>query len=167
MATYRTMARELFAEVEGRSIEAASALIATGKLAQLANGFLYGDGGADDPVRVHDLKIEWLRELVESLDGEPLLVAYEFVEDLRAIRQRLRRGAGARRSDAGARGCAARRGLERRARCRCSPSTRPRPGTGSTCNTAGRAWRGCRRAGRPNSPSRRSRGSTGRGRRGT
>ena len=65
MTNYRTMARALFAEIEGRSIEAASPLIATGKLAQLANGFLY-DAGADDPVRVHDLKVEWLRELVES-----------------------------------------------------------------------------------------------------
>jgi hypothetical protein len=88
MANYRTMARELFASVEGRSIEAASALVATGKLAQLANGFLY-DAGADDPVRVHDLKLDWLRELVESLAGEPLLIAYEFVEDLRAIRRAL------------------------------------------------------------------------------
>jgi hypothetical protein len=86
MATYRTMARELFAEIEGRSIEAASPLIATGKLAQLANGFLYGEG-TDDPVAVHSLKIDWLRELVESLDGEPVLIAYEFVEDLRAVRR--------------------------------------------------------------------------------
>jgi hypothetical protein len=86
MATYRTMARELFATVEGRSIEAASSLIATGKLSQLANGFLYGEG-TDDPVAVHSLKIDWLRELVESLAGEPLLIAYEFVEDLRAIRR--------------------------------------------------------------------------------
>jgi hypothetical protein len=86
MATYRGMARELFAEIEGRAIEAASLLIATGKLAQMANGFLY-DAGNDDAVFVHDLKIEWLRELVESLDGEPLLVAYEFVEDLRTIRR--------------------------------------------------------------------------------
>src|SRR5262245_45800952 len=36
MATYRGMARELFATIEGRAIEAASPLIATGKLAQLA-----------------------------------------------------------------------------------------------------------------------------------
>jgi len=85
MATYKTMARELFAEIEGRSIEAASPLIATGKLAQLANGFLYAS--ASDPVNVHSLKIDWLRELVESLDGEPLLIAYEFVEDLRTIRR--------------------------------------------------------------------------------
>src|SRR5262249_3266480 len=86
MATYRTMARKLCAEVEGRSIEAASTMIATGKLAQIANGFLYGEGN-DDAVFVHDLKIEWLKELVESLDGEPLLIAYEFVEDLRTIRR--------------------------------------------------------------------------------
>jgi SNF2 family DNA or RNA helicase len=38
-------------------------------------------------VFVHSLKIDWLRELVESLEGEPLLVAYEFVEDLRTIRR--------------------------------------------------------------------------------
>jgi hypothetical protein len=86
MATYRTMARELFATIEGRAIEAVSPLIATGKLAQLANGFLY-DEGVDDPVFVHSLKIDWLRELVESLDGEPLLIAYEFIEDLRTIRR--------------------------------------------------------------------------------
>ena len=69
MATYKTMQRELFAAVEGRAIEAASAMIATGKCAQLANGFLYGEG-AGDPVAVHDLKLEWLRELVDSLGGE-------------------------------------------------------------------------------------------------
>jgi SNF2 domain-containing protein len=86
MASYRTMARELFTTAEGRTIEAASPLIATGKLSQISNGFIYGTDN-DDTVPVHDLKIEWLRELVESLDGEPLLIAYEFVEDLRTIRR--------------------------------------------------------------------------------
>jgi SNF2 family DNA or RNA helicase len=88
MASYRAMQRELLTAVAGRAIEAASAMVATGKLAQMANGFLYGAGN-DDPVPVHSLKIEWLRELVESLAGEPLLIAYEFVEDLRAIRRAL------------------------------------------------------------------------------
>ena len=88
MASYRTMARELFTTAEGRTIEAASPLIATGKLAQMANGFLYGAGN-DDAVFVHDLKIEWLRELIEDLQGEPLLIAYEFIEDLRTIRRAL------------------------------------------------------------------------------
>jgi hypothetical protein len=87
LTQYRTMAREQFALVEGRAIEAASQMVATGKLAQLSNGFLYGESGNEDVVLVHDLKIEWLRELVESLQGEPLLIAYEFVEDLRTIRR--------------------------------------------------------------------------------
>jgi SNF2-related domain len=86
MATYKRMARKLFAEVKDRLIGAASMMIATGKLAQIANGFLYGEGN-DDAVFVHDLKIEWLKELVESLGGEPLLIAYEFIEDLRTIRR--------------------------------------------------------------------------------
>jgi hypothetical protein len=86
MVTYATMQQELFAAIRERSIEAVSPLVATGKCAQLANGFLYGEGNAD-PVAVHTMKIDWLTELVESLAGEPLLIAYEFVEDLRAIRR--------------------------------------------------------------------------------
>jgi SNF2-related domain len=86
MAAYATMQKELFAAISGRGIEAVSPLVATGKCAQIANGFLY-DEGNHDPVAVHTVKIDWLRELVESLDGEPLLIAYEFIEDLRTIRR--------------------------------------------------------------------------------
>jgi phage N-6-adenine-methyltransferase len=86
MAAYQTMQDELFAAIGERGIEAVSPLVATGKCAQIANGFLYG-GGNEDPVAVHTVKIDWLRELVESLDGEPLLIAYEFVEDLRTIQR--------------------------------------------------------------------------------
>jgi SNF2-related domain len=86
MATYKTLQWELFAALEARTIEASSPLVATGKCAQLANGFLY-DEGNQDPVEAHTVKIDWLRELVESLDGEPLLIAYEFIEDLRTIRR--------------------------------------------------------------------------------
>ena len=86
MVAYATMQEELFAAIDERGIEAVSPLVATGKCAQMANGFLY-DEGNEDPVPVHTVKIDWLRELVESLEGEPLLIAYEFVEDLRAIRR--------------------------------------------------------------------------------
>jgi SNF2 family DNA or RNA helicase len=87
MARYQEMARDLFTTVDERTIEAASKMIATGKLAQCANGFLYGEGGNEDVIEIHNVKIEWLRELVESLQGEPLLIAYEFLEDLRTIRR--------------------------------------------------------------------------------
>src|SRR5262249_54649222 len=81
-----TMQHELFAAIDERNVVAISSLVATGKCAQMANGFLY-DAGNDDPVAIHTVKIDWLRELVESLAGEPLLIAYEFIEDLRTIRR--------------------------------------------------------------------------------
>ena len=87
MATYRTMARELFATIEGsrdRGGLAADRDREAGR--NWPTSFLY-DAGADDPVFVHSLKIDWLRELVESLDGAPLFIAYEFIEDLRTIRR--------------------------------------------------------------------------------
>src|SRR6516162_3384724 len=165
MATYKTMARELFAEIEGRSIEAASPLIATGKLAQLANGFLY-DEGADDPVLVHSMKIDWLRELVESLDGEPLLIAYEFIEELRTIRRAFGEvpALGGPTATREASRLIAEWNAGKLPLLAFHPASAG--GMGSTCSTAGRAWRGSRRAGRPSSPSRQSRGSSGRGSRG-
>src|SRR6516165_1907555 len=80
------MARGVLTTARGRTSEGASPLIATSKLGAKANGFLY-DAGNEDAVFVHGLKIQWLKEVVESLEGEPLLIAYEFIEDLRTIRR--------------------------------------------------------------------------------
>lgn len=83
---YRRMARELFARTDAKNILAATQAAAKGKLAQIANGFLYADDGNADVTKLHDEKRDWIAELVEELDGEPLLVVYEFVEDLRMLR---------------------------------------------------------------------------------
>jgi hypothetical protein len=64
-----------------------SQAIATGKLAQIANGFLYDAAGVAGTHAVHAEKAEWLRELVDDLDGEPLIVVYEYQEDLAMIRR--------------------------------------------------------------------------------
>jgi hypothetical protein len=79
---YDTMERKLFARGDDDFITAASAGVATGKLAQAANGFMY-----DNNKRVkalHDEKREWLADTIESTTG-PLLIIYEFVEDLAMI----------------------------------------------------------------------------------
>ena len=134
--------------------------------AQLANGFLYGEGN-DDPVDVHTLKIDWLRELVESLDGEPLLIAYEFIEDLRAIRRAFGEvpalggltpaREAARLVEALERGRAAAARLSSGlGRARAQPAARRVAHGVAVADLVGRA-----------APSRRSRGSTGRGRRST
>jgi hypothetical protein len=169
MATYRTMAQELFAEVEGRSIEAASQLIATGKLAQLANNFLY-DTDADqastsEAVLVHSVKIDWLRELVESLDGEPLLIAYEFIEDLRAIRRAFGEVPALGRATPGPEAAQ----LVEAWNKGTLPLLAFHPvsaGHGLNLQHGGSRMAWLSPSGRPSSPSRRSRGSTGQGRHG-
>jgi hypothetical protein len=85
--SYRKMQRELFAEINGREVLAASAGVASGKLAQIAQGFMYAEGGNTDVEEVHREKANWIAELVEGLAGDPLIIVYEFVEDLRTLQR--------------------------------------------------------------------------------
>jgi hypothetical protein len=83
-------ARAQYDEMESKlmtgDVVAASAGVATGKLAQLANGFIYGnDEVAQD---VHTAKREWLEEVIEDAAG-PTLLVYEFIEDLRVMQDLL------------------------------------------------------------------------------
>jgi hypothetical protein len=81
---YDRMEKKLFARASFEMlITAASAGVATGKLAQAANGFMYDND--KKVVALHDEKREWLQDLVESAT-EPLLIIYEFLEDLQMIR---------------------------------------------------------------------------------
>lgn len=94
---YRTMERALFADLPPDperwtpdQVIAVNRAVATGKLAQLAQGFIYnggGDGGAVVAERIHDEKIEWLTETVEDFNGQPALVVYEFREDLARLQE--------------------------------------------------------------------------------
>ena len=85
---YRAMQRSLFADFGGHPITAVSTASAVGKLAQICNGFIYdGEGDSRTTKRLHSAKLEWLENLVESLAGQPLLIIYEFQEDLRALKE--------------------------------------------------------------------------------
>jgi len=79
---YDSMQRLLFAKIAEGSVTAASAGVATGKLAQLANGFLYDNQGT--AVLAHDAKRRWLEDLVQDAAG-PTLLIYEFLEDLKLM----------------------------------------------------------------------------------
>lgn len=82
---YKTMERKLFAEAGGATIIAKSAGVASGKLAQCANGFMYGDDR--EPVWLHDEKRDWIVNLVDDAAGSPLIIVYEFIEDLEMLRE--------------------------------------------------------------------------------
>ena len=81
---YKQMERDLLARLrDERKIAASNVAVAAGKLSQAAQGFMYGDGNTDVE-HLHTEKADLLVELVEDLD-ENVLIAYEFVEDLRVL----------------------------------------------------------------------------------
>jgi SNF2 family DNA or RNA helicase len=85
---YKQMERELFTEIateDGlRAVEVFNAGSKANKCLQIASGILYYDReGGWAPV--HDEKIEALKSIYEETNGEPLLVAYQFVPDLGRI----------------------------------------------------------------------------------
>jgi SNF2 family DNA or RNA helicase len=76
---YRDMQAKLMARTEDDTVLAASAAIATGKLAQMANGFVFGELG--ETFDLHNAKREWLRDLIAEA-SEPTLIVYEYRADL-------------------------------------------------------------------------------------
>lgn len=88
-ALYAKLKRDALIQLGADTITAANAGAVYSKLAQLANGALYRDGHTshDDFVEVHQLKLEMLEELLDELDGEPLMVGYEFQHDVRRLQE--------------------------------------------------------------------------------
>ena len=78
---YDMMQRKLIAEVGDDEIIAGSAAIATGKLAQMANGFIYPIAGSTVVNNVHNTKRDWLRELITDAVDNTIIV-YEYQADL-------------------------------------------------------------------------------------
>jgi hypothetical protein len=83
-AAYKSMEKDLLARFGDRVIAAFSSGVAAGKLAQMANGFVYGEGNQDVET-IHTEKIDMLVELSDVLE-ESHLIGYEFVEDLRVLK---------------------------------------------------------------------------------
>lgn len=99
VAIYEAMQRDFVVSLpDGSEVEAETAAALSSKLLQIASGVLYEtvdfhDLGTDEHTkvkkvhRIHDAKIETLREIVESLQGEPVLVAYHFKSSLDRLKK--------------------------------------------------------------------------------
>lgn len=85
---YNTIHQDSVAELEGVEITAVNQGSLVMKCRQIASGHLRDDEGAWHAI--HDAKLEALGDLVASLNGSPLLVAYWFKQDLEAIRSRFK-----------------------------------------------------------------------------
>ncbi|GEB35292.1 DEAD/DEAH box helicase [Brevibacillus parabrevis] len=84
---YKQMEKELLLQIEGTEITATSAAVLTGKLLQLCNGALYDD--ERQVYEIHDNKLEAFMELVEQLNGKPVLTFYSYQHDLSRIKKAL------------------------------------------------------------------------------
>jgi SNF2 family DNA or RNA helicase len=81
---YGRFKRTLYSEAY--DVEAVTSGVLTQKLLQFANGSMYREDG--DDVWIHDAKIEALERIIEEAQGEPVLVAYNFKFDRKAILKR-------------------------------------------------------------------------------
>lgn len=85
-AAYAEMEKRMAIELDGRDdLVAMSAAASSMKLRQITNGFIYDEAGK--PIILHEEKQHALADLIDDMGREPLLVAYEFSEDLEAIRR--------------------------------------------------------------------------------
>lgn len=97
MKIYKQLEDDFLAKIGDGVITARSAATASIKLRQVASGAVYKDEDTEALIKLkkterewydlHDAKLEALRDLVEELQGQPLLVAYDFKHDLEKIQK--------------------------------------------------------------------------------
>ena len=85
--SYDRFCHDLVLPLEGGEVTAGNAAVLAGKLVQLANGAVYTDAGTI--AKIHDRKLDALEDIIEGMNGKPLLVAYWYQHDLKRIKKRL------------------------------------------------------------------------------
>lgn len=83
---YDRMKKSLVLEITDGEITASNAASLSNKLCQLSNGAIYDD--EQNIVEIHNRKLEALEDIIESMNGKPLLVAYWYRHDLERIKKR-------------------------------------------------------------------------------
>ena len=96
---YNNLEDDLFAKLDSNIITAATAGAASIKCRQVANGGIYLNQevlalvklpkSQREWVNLHTEKVDALADLIEELQGEPLLVAYDFEHDLDRLKTKL------------------------------------------------------------------------------
>ena len=85
---YRQLEREYFTELDcGTEIEAFNTAAKSNKCLQFSQGALYREDKSW--VDLHNVKLDALTEIVDEMQGQPLLVMYPFVFDRHRIKERI------------------------------------------------------------------------------
>ncbi len=85
---YKELKDNMVLQLSDDEITAANAASLSNKLCQMANGAIYDDDKA--VIHVHDRKLDALEDVIESMNGKPMLVAYWFKHDYDRIADRLK-----------------------------------------------------------------------------
>ncbi len=85
MDRYEDFERTMILKLDDMRIEALNGAVLFNKLLQMTSGAVYDDEKRVIPI--HDEKIEALRELIDELQGEPLMVSYWFKSSLARLRK--------------------------------------------------------------------------------
>lgn len=83
---YDEMKKNLICEIKDDEITVSNAGSLSNKLSQFANGAVYDD--EQNIVEIHSRKLDALEDIIESMNGKPLLVAYWYKHDLQRIKKR-------------------------------------------------------------------------------
>ena len=83
---YDEMKKNLICKIKDGEITVSNAGSLSNKLSQFANGAVYDD--EQNIVEIHSRKLDALEDIIESMNGKPLLVAYWYKHDLQRIKQR-------------------------------------------------------------------------------
>ena len=102
-ALYQQLEQDMFLQLEHGAVEVANGGVLTGKCRQVANGALYLDGGNDRWQVLHDAKLDALDDIVEELEGNNLIVAYQFKSDLARLQDKYKHAVSIQEKDAVAR----------------------------------------------------------------
>lgn len=85
---YKELKENMVIQLSGEEITAANAASLSNKLCQMANGAVYDD--EKNVMQIHDRKFDALEDIIESMNGRPVLVAYWFKHDYDRIVERLK-----------------------------------------------------------------------------
>ena len=89
MTLYKEMRKEQIIELGGEEITAANAAAVAGKLVQMTGGALYDEAGGYQ--KVSKAKLDALEEIIESVQGKPVLVFYQYRHELPRLMERFKR----------------------------------------------------------------------------
>lgn len=87
-SVYEELRQDMVVSLGEEEIDALNAAALSGKLLQMANGAIYNE--EKEVFHIHDKKLDALEDLIEGVNGKPVLIAYWYNHDLERIKEKFK-----------------------------------------------------------------------------